>query len=226
MDGLYAMTGTETQSPDPHSAPCTIARMAMTVLLSGAAAVYGIAGGHGNAFAASCEMSAPTREAINQAARGDVAAFFAANAAVDISSLAFKDGDGKDVTLADKVGTTVLLNLWATWCAPCRHEMPALDALQKNRGGDDFEVVAVSVDLGDDTKPKAFFAETGIASMQFYHDGTMGVFNGLKKQSLAFGMPTTLLVDRQGCVLGVLNGPADWSGADALGLVEAGVKAE
>ena len=66
------------------------------------------------------------------------------------------------MTLADRAGKTVLMNLWATWCAPCRAEMPALDALQKEMGGEKFEVIAVNVDTGDDTKPKKFLAETGI----------------------------------------------------------------
>ncbi len=78
-----------------------------------------------------------------------------------LAKLAFNSPDGKPMTLADRAGKTVLLNLWATWCAPCRAEMPALDALQKEAGDDGFEVIAVNVDTGDDTKPKKFLAETG-----------------------------------------------------------------
>ncbi|TIM93265.1 MAG: TlpA family protein disulfide reductase, partial [Mesorhizobium sp.] len=74
-------------------------------------------------------------------------------------------------------GKTVLLNLWATWCAPCRAEMPALDALQKEKGGNTFEVVAVNVDTGDDAKPKKFLKEIGIETLGYYRDATMGLFN-------------------------------------------------
>ena len=84
--------------------------------------------------------------------RGELAAFQLASSPKDLSKIAFKDKDGKDVTIADWKGRTVLLNMWATWCAPCRREMPALQKLQVELGGDEFEVVPVSVDLGDDTK--------------------------------------------------------------------------
>ena len=94
-------------------------------------------------------------------------------------------------------GKTVLLNLWATWCAPCRDEMPALDALQKEMGGDDFEVVAVNVDTGDDTKPRKFLAETGVAALAYYRDNTLGLFNELKQRGLALGLPVTLLIDER-----------------------------
>jgi hypothetical protein len=79
----------------------------------------------------------------------------------------------------------------------------------------------VSVDLGDDAKPKKFYADTGIRSLPFRHDGTMAVFNDLKKMSLAVGMPVTLLVDGKGCALGSINGPADWASDDATKMIGA-----
>jgi thiol-disulfide isomerase/thioredoxin len=133
----------------------------------------------------------------------------------------FHDTAGVARSLADFRGKVLVLNFWATWCAPCRAEMPALDALQREKGSDRFEVVAVNVDTGDDAKPKKFLAETGIEALAAYRDATMGVFNDLKKRSLALGLPVTLLVDPQGCLLANMNGPADWGGADAAKLVEA-----
>ena len=88
------------------------------------------------------------------------------------------------MTLADRSGRTLLVNLWATWCAPCRAEMPALDALQAAKGGSDFEVVAVNVDTGDDVKPKKFLADTGVERLAYYRDASMGAFNMLKERGL------------------------------------------
>ncbi|MGB7287880.1 MAG: TlpA disulfide reductase family protein, partial [Salaquimonas sp.] len=104
-------------------------------------------------------------------------------------------------------------------CAPCRHEMPAFDALQAEFGGDEFEIIPVSVDRGGPEKPLAFYEEIGLKHLPFYQDETMGVFNTLKKQSLAFGLPVTVLLDEEGCILGSLNGPAEWAGEDAKTLI-------
>jgi hypothetical protein len=99
--------------------------------------------------------------------------------------------------------------------------MPALDALQQAKGGAGFEVVAINVDTGDDSKPKKFLAETGVKALAYYRDSSMGAFNLLKERGLALGLPLTLLVDPQGCLVAAMNGPANWSGADAAKLVDA-----
>jgi len=170
---------------------------------------------------ASCAAKAGKAKAIADGAVGDVAAMLPANPPQSLKHLAFNGPDGKPMTLADRAGKTVLVNLWATWCAPCRAEMPALDALQKEMGGDRFEVLAVNVDTGDAEKPKKFLSETGVAALAHYRDATMGVFEDLKKRGLALGLPVTLLVDDQGCLLANMNGPAEWAGADARKLIEA-----
>jgi thiol-disulfide isomerase/thioredoxin len=115
----------------------------------------------------------------------------------------------------------VLLNLWATWCVPCRKEMPALDALQQKLGGSDFQVVAVNIDTRDPDKPKAFLKELGIDKLAYYADPTAKTFQDLKAIGRAFGMPTTMLVDRQGCEIGTIAGPAEWAGDDAVKLIQA-----
>ena len=99
--------------------------------------------------------------------------------------------------------------------------MPALDALQKDTGGDDFEVVAVNVDTGGDEKPKKFLGEIGIENLAFYRDDTLELFNTLKRRGLALGLPVTLLVDREGCLMAHMNGPAEWAGEDARRLISA-----
>lgn len=139
-------------------------------------------------------------------------------AAPDIS---FSDALGNSLGLDDFRGHVVLVNLWATWCAPCRAEMPALDALQVAEGGEDFEVVAVNVDAGDDAKPKAFLAEIGVENLAFYRDETIELFNTLKRRNLALGLPVTLLVDERGCLLAHMNGPAEWASEDARRLIRA-----
>ena len=115
----------------------------------------------------------------------------------------------------------MLLNLWATWCVPCRKEMPALDALQAKLGSDKFEVVAVNIDTRNLDKPKTWLKEVGVKRLGYYADPSAKVFQDLKAIGKAFGMPTTLLVDPQGCELGTLAGPAEWASDDAVKLIEA-----
>jgi len=168
-----------------------------------------------------CVFSQAMREKLDEAAVGDLAGFTALDRAYSVAGLTFNDKDGNVKTLADWKGRTVLLNLWATWCPPCVAEMPSLDQLQKDLGSEDFEVVAVSVDTGADAKPKGFFQKVKIANLGFYHDPEISTLGTLKKNGLAFGLPATLLVGKDGCALGVLNGPAEWASEDAKRLVKA-----
>ncbi len=197
-------------------------------ILAGAIAVYVTNASDGNtggdlaaAADAACAARLDAADAVGAAATGEVAAMLAASPPQSLSTLAFNGPDGAPMTLADLSGKTLLVNLWATWCAPCRAEMPALDALQEELGGPDFEVVAVNVDTGDDTKPKAFLSEIGIGSLGYYRDNTLRLFNDLKKRSLALGLPVTLLVDGDGCLLAHMNGPAEWHSEDAKRLIGA-----
>ena len=137
-----------------------------------------------------------------------------------LPELAFADADGKPRTLAAFQGKTVLLNLWATWCVPCRKEMPALDALQGKLGSDKFEVVAVNIDTRNLDKPKAWLREVGVDRLGYYADSSAKVFQDLKAIGKAIGMPTTLLIDPNGCELGTLAGPAEWASEDAVRLIE------
>lgn len=198
-----------------------LAIAALAGVLAGLAAVYvmGGFGGNDEEVAVSCEEAATTAAVLRPKARGEVAAFTTAQSPVYVGDLAFVRPDGTPGTMADFAGKTVLLNLWATWCAPCREEMPALDALQAALGSPAFEVVAINVDTRDDGRDARFLEDTGISHLAAYVDRTMAVFNTLKGRALAVGMPTTLLVDGQGCQLGVLHGPAAWDSADAKALI-------
>ncbi|TIV18464.1 MAG: TlpA family protein disulfide reductase [Mesorhizobium sp.] len=201
-------------------------------VLAGAVAVYVSESGSGNnapekvAAAAgkddtACAAKATRAKTVAAKAVGQVAALQPADPPQSLKSLAFNGPDGKPMTIADHAGKTVLLNLWATWCAPCRAEMPALDALQKEKGSKDFEVVAINVDTGDDTKPKKFLKEIGVETLGFYRDPTIALFNEAKTRGLALGLPVTMLIDADGCLIAHMNGPAEWSSPDAKRLVEA-----
>ncbi|MBM3569267.1 MAG: TlpA family protein disulfide reductase [Alphaproteobacteria bacterium] len=132
-----------------------------------------------------------------------------------VPTVEFAGPDGARLTLDAFNGRVVLLNLWATWCAPCREEMPSLDRLQAIMGGRDFAVVAVSVDRGDPAKPAAFLAEIGAKHLALYHDPSMKIARTLGLP----GLPGTLLIDREGRELGRLLGPAEWDSPAALALI-------
>ncbi len=170
---------------------------------------------------AACAAKAGRAKTIAASATGEVAALMPADPPQSVKAFAFDGPDGKPMTVADRAGKTLLINLWATWCAPCRAEMPALDTLQKEKGGDRFEVVAVNVDTGGDAKPKKFLQEIGVKSLGFYRDASMALFNDAKQRGLALGLPVTMLVDGEGCLIGHMNGPAEWASPDARKLVEA-----
>ena len=140
-----------------------------------------------------------------------------------LAGIAFKGPDGAETSLASFAGKTVLLNLWATWCVPCRTEMPALDGLEAALGGEDFTVAAVNIDLGDPARAKDFLDEIGVEHLAFYSDPTSALFLDLKKRGLAFGLPVTLLIDGNGCRIGSVEGPAAWDSKDAQALIKAAI---
>lgn len=190
----------------------------------GLGAVYGITALTRNAGGpAVCRPAVETAKRVAPLARGEVAAVNVAKSPLQIPDLAFADADGKKVTLADFKGRTVLLNLWATWCVPCRKEMPALDALEARLGNADFQVVAVNIDTRDPAKPKTFLKEIGVEKLAYFADSSAKVFQELKSIGRAFGMPTTILIDPQGCEIGTIAGPAEWASDDAVKLVQAAV---
>ena len=186
--------------------------------LVGFAAVYVIRGRSDNA--PSTGVTAPTANdspASSEPASGAMAAFVKKAAPAPVPDIKFQDTSGKDVTLSSFKGKTVLLNLWATWCQPCREEMPALDRLQQQLGSDKFEVVVLSLDRqGLDASGK-FLDEVKAHAVRLYTDVTT-------KQGLALklvGMPTTILINKDGLEVGRLAGPAKWDSEDAKKLIEA-----
>jgi thiol-disulfide isomerase/thioredoxin len=150
-------------------------------------------------------------------ARGTLAAFLVKPGRPAAADLQFSDGTGKPVKLSDWKGRVVLVNLWATWCAPCRKEMPDLAELQRQLGGPDFEVVAISVDRKGAEASAAFLRETGADNLKLYVEPTAKVLADLQ----AVGLPATVLIDRSGREIGRLLGPAAWASPEAVELVKA-----
>jgi thiol-disulfide isomerase/thioredoxin len=188
----------------------------------GLAGVYGIGRLAGNAAVdAACKPALETARRMAPLAKGEVAAVAVAGVPKALPALTFQDGHGATKTLADWRGRTVLFNLWATWCVPCRKEMPALDALQDKLGGPEFEVVSVNIDTRNLDKPKAWLDEVGVKRLGYFADSSAKVFQDLKAIGKAFGMPTTLIVDPNGCEVATLAGPAEWASDDAIRLVTA-----
>ena len=123
-----------------------------------------------------------------------------------IADVKFEDGKGTKRRLAEFRGKVVLLNIWATWCGPCRKEMPTLDRLQSRLGSQDFEVVALSIDRGGQVAVKSFYDEINVKALAIYVDATTEA----QAQLGIVGVPTTLLIDPEGREIARYTGPAEW----------------
>ena len=190
--------------------------------LIGFAGVYGLGGlKRGPGGDSACAGAVDLARKIGPLAHGEVAALTMATAPLRLPDLAFEDADGKPKKLSDWRGRTVLVNLWATWCVPCRKEMPALESLQTRLGGLNFEVVAVNIDTRDPEKPKNFLKEANLTRLSYFSDQKAKVFQDLKSIGRALGMPTSVLVDGQGCEIATIAGPAEWASDDAVKLIKA-----
>ena len=207
----------------------TAARSALLVLafaLIGFGAVYVTLGRPDNvlpprtapaASSTATQQALPSGPGVNPLSRGEMAAFVFRKTPEALPEISFTDGEGAARTLKDWQGKVVLLNLWATWCAPCRKEMPSLDRLQTELGSDKFEVVALSVDRAGIPGSKKFLGEINVSALKLYVDPTARATSNLK----AVGLPATLLIDAQGREIGRLTGPAEWDSEDAKKLIQA-----
>lgn len=160
----------------------------------------------------------PTRE--SAPAPGGASVLRVHESARPVPDLAFEDGKGGSRTLGQFRGKTVLLNVWATWCVPCREEMPALDRLQRKLGGPGFEVVALSIDAGGVAAVKQFYEEIGVRSLPIYVDRSMRATAALG----TVGLPTTLLINADGQEIGRHIGPAEWDSPEAVRLIAGTMK--
>nr|WP_163153325.1 TlpA disulfide reductase family protein [Bradyrhizobium uaiense] len=192
-------------------------------VLAGAAIGYvGVSGlKHPAGGDIACNSAVDLAKKIAPLAHGEVAALTMATTPLKLPDLTFEDANGQPKKLSDWRGKTVLVNLWATWCVPCRKEMPALDSLQTKLGGKDFEVVAINIDTRDPDKPKNFLKEANLTNLGYFSDQKAKVFQDLKNIGKALGMPTSVLVDGKGCEIANIAGPAEWASDDAIKLVKA-----
>jgi thiol-disulfide isomerase/thioredoxin len=173
---------------------------------------------------ADCASTVALAQKIAPLATGEVAALTMTSKPMMMPDLVFDDGNGNAKKLSDWKGRTVLLNLWATWCVPCRKEMPALERLEAKMGSDKFQVVAVNIDTRDPEKPKNFLKEANLTKLGNFSDAKAKVFQDLKSIGLALGMPTSVLIDAKGCQIANMAGPAEWDSDDAVKLVTAALK--
>jgi len=134
--------------------------------------------------------------------------------------VAFSDGDNATLGFKDFKGKVTLVNLWATWCAPCVKEMPSLEALKQARGGADFDVVTISEDHGGRKLVDPFFEKNNLTALPRYTDADSAVGRAFRVR----GLPTTVLLDRDGNEIGRFEGGANWSGSDALALIDWAIK--
>ena len=152
-------------------------------------------------------------------ATGPLTAFVVKPQRPAVADVAFADGAGKPLKLSDWRGKIALVNLWATWCAPCRKEMPALAGLQSKLGGPDFEVLAISIDRKGVAASAAFLDDAKATALKLYVDPSSKSLAALQ----AIGLPASVLVDRDGREIGRLLGPADWASLEAERLIRAAI---
>ena len=202
--------------------PILIAGGVLVAALAGGLALYGAPAKLGNlAGAQPCSGSRETVARIAPLARGAVAALDVSQGPRPAPLLRFKGPDGADLDLSAFKGKALLVNLWATWCGPCKAEMPALDRLQKEFGGDAFQVLAINVETRNLQKVPTWLQEQWIDHLAAYTDPEGRVLPAVRNQTGSTGLPTTLLIDREACEIGVMKGPADWAGEDGKRVIRA-----
>ena len=173
--------------------------------------------------ASDCPAQPAAASLIDAAAVGTLAALNGTGKGRGYKDLSFNDAAGQPVTIGDFKGKKLLVNFWASWCVPCRAEMPALEAIAARHNSDQFMVLPINLDIGEGglAKAKAFLAEGGWPNLPLYADTSFKAFERLKTEAVAVGLPATLLVDENGCELAVLQGPAEWDTPDGENVIAA-----
>jgi len=176
------------------------------------------------AIAAKCAPERDLAARLKPLVYGEIAALNLNPAPQPLPDLSFIGPDGAKTSLSAFNGKLVLLNLWATWCVPCRQEMPSLDRLEGDLGSEHFQVVPINIDTTRLERPKAFLDEIGVRKLGLYADPSADVFQALKQTGKVVGLPTTILVGGNGCEVGSMSGPAKWDSPEAAALITAAEK--
>ena len=197
--------------------------------LAGLGVCIAVAVYFGNAVtpeAGDCPARAEAAKAIDAAAGGELAALTPTGTGRSYSDVGFVDDTGRPMTLKDFAGKPLLVNFWATWCIPCREEMPELNALAAAYSEDVFSVVPINLDTGGDAmdKVQSFMADEKLANLPVLSDSSMDAFARLKATGVALGLPSTILVDADGCEIAILQGPAAWDSEDGHKVIDALIK--
>ena len=167
------------------------------------------------AFGANAALAEPA--AVAGLIEGDMRKLVFAAEPAPVSEAAFVDFEDRALSLADWRGKVVLVNFWATWCAPCREEMPALDALNKALGGEDFAVVTIATGPNPQPAMTRFFEEAGIETLPLHRDPKQR----LAREMAVMGLPVSVILDREGREIARLTGDADWHSDAARGVIAA-----
>ncbi len=211
---------TDTSTPRP---PRLQPRRVLIIALFSAAIALAITLWVGNnpSQAAACPLHKTEAAAIDAVAVGELAALNGTGDGRSYADMALKDPAGADISVADFKGKKLLINFWASWCLPCREEMPALDALAASYNSDQFMVLPVNTGDVQEGKAEAFLAEGNWAHLPLYQDPSgFSIIERLKTSAVSAGLPATVLVDADGCELAVLQGPAEWDSPDGRKLIE------
>ncbi|KPA21582.1 Thiol:disulfide interchange protein TlpA [Shimia sp. SK013] len=193
-----------------------------SVLVYTASTVFAIAAGAFVAAPAARADEARDLAAIIEMREGDMRKLNFHSDPKPVSSKSFISEDGEDMTLEAFRGKIVLLNFWATWCAPCRHEMPMLSELQTQLGGDSFEVVTIATGRNMVPAMRKFFEDISVDNLPLHRDPKQL----LAREMAVFGLPATLIVDANGKEIARLQGDADWSSENARAILSALIEIE
>jgi thiol-disulfide isomerase/thioredoxin len=206
----------------PRNSPRRMVFAALVVAALAIAISFWV-GNAGLLKAVECTPQPAAAKSIDDAASGQLAALNGTGTGRGYSAMAFSDATGKPVTLKDFAGKALLVNFWASWCIPCRAEMPALDTLAAQQNSQSFMVLPINLDLGAGglDKAKAFLAQGGWKNLPLYADSSFEAFKRLQVEAVATGLPSTLLIDKKGCEIGVLQGPAAWDSPEGTKVIEA-----
>jgi thiol-disulfide isomerase/thioredoxin len=198
-------------------------RVLVIALASAAVALVAtlIVGNFMPAGASQCAPQSVRAQKIDAVAVGNLAALNGTGTGRGYRDLAFADQAGAQKTIGDFTGKKLLVNFWASWCVPCRAEMPALESLARQYDSQSFMVLPINLDVGDSglKKAKKFLADEKL-TLPLY-PAPLQAFQRLQQQAVTVGLPTTLLLDEKGCELAVLQGPAEWDSPDGRAVIDA-----